>query len=39
MPVCHGENRNGNKAVHTEHPQNNAHFDGPTTIRLGLRSA
>ncbi len=32
-------NRNGKKAVHTEHIQNNAHFDGPTTIRSGPCSA
>ncbi len=39
MPIHRRGNINGKKAVHTEHAQNNAHFDGPTTIRLGSPSA
>ncbi len=33
--LCTGANWNCKKAVHTEHAQNNAHFDGSTTIRSG----
>ncbi len=32
-------NQNSKNVVHTEHVQYNAHFDGPTTIESGLRSA
>ncbi len=39
MPVRRRGNRNGEKAFHTEHAQNNPHFDGPTTIGSGLRDA
>ncbi len=39
MPEHHRSNRNRKKAVHTEHTQNDVHFDGPTTIGLGLCSA
>ncbi len=38
MPVRRRGNRNGRTAVYTEHAQNNAHFDGPTTIGLGVRN-
>ncbi len=38
MSVRHRDDRNGKKAVHTEHAQNNVHFDGPTMIRSGPHS-
>ncbi len=38
-PVCRWGKRNGKRVVHAEYAQNNAHFDGPTTIGLNLRSA
>ncbi len=38
-PVCRRGNRNSKKAVHTEHAQNNVHFDGTKRIGSGPRTA